>query len=151
MRKIVALDANLLVLLAVGAADVNFIARHKRLHPVYRQEHYDGLAALIARAPSLGTTTHALTEASNLARQCHEPMRSQVMAALAVIIRASEELTPAAAAASMTPEFFRLGLTDSVFTLLDPERYLVLSADYALVDALARRGFDAVCFPGAFD
>ncbi len=46
----------------------------------------------------------------------------------------------------MAPEFPRLGLTDSALALLDPERFLALSADLDLVVALQRRGFEAVNF-----
>jgi hypothetical protein len=145
-RKTLALDANLLVLLTVGLADVKYIARHKRLHPIYRIEHLDRLLDLIARAPALATTTHALTEASNLLRQCAEPMRSEIMVALGRLIRASGELTPEASRASESPEFIRLGLTDAAFALLDPERYRVLSADLDLVVALEKRGFEVVNF-----
>ena len=146
MQKILALDANLLVLLTVGYADIKYIARHKRLYPTYRKEHFDLLLETIRRAPALATTTHALTEASNLLRQCAEPMRSEIMSALAALIRTSDELTPAASRASAAPEFMRLGLTDAAFILLDTERYRVLSADLDLIVALQRRGFEAVNF-----
>ena len=144
--KTLALDANVLVLLTVGLADVKYIARHKRLHPAYRKEHFDFLIDVIERAPALATTTHALTEASNLLRQCAQPMRSEIMAALAALIRTSDELTPQASRASATPEFIRLGLTDAAFTLLDSKLYRVLSADLDLIVALERRGFEVVNF-----
>jgi hypothetical protein len=146
LRKTLVLDANLLVLLTVGLADVGFIARHRRLHPTYREEHWDRLMDLIKRAPALATTTHALTEASNLSRQCAEPMRSDITAALGRLIRTSDELTTTALRASAAPEFVRLGLTDAAFTLLDRERYRVLSVDLDLIVALQRRDFEAANF-----
>ncbi len=146
MAKTLALDANLLVLLMVGLADVKYIARHKRTHPTYREEHFDLLLDAVRRAPALATTTHALTEASNLLRQCAQPMRSEIMAVLASLIQTSEELTPEAARASATPQFLRLGLTDAAFTLLDTARYRVISADLDLIVALQGCGFEVVNF-----
>jgi len=154
VAKTLALDANVLVLLTVGLADVRYIARHKNLyiarhknlHPTYRVEHFDLLLDEVKRAPGLATTTHVLTETSNLLRQCKEPMRSEIMAALADFIGEGEELTPEATRASAAPEFLRLGLTDAAFTLLDPARYCVLSADLDLIVALQTRGFEVVNF-----
>jgi hypothetical protein len=146
MRKTLALDANLLVLLVVGFADRRFIARHKRLYPVYREEHFDLLLDLIARDPALATTTHALTEASNLSRQCRDPMRSEITRTLGVLIERAEELAVPAVSAVSDPHFPRLGLTDCIFTLLDPSRFRVLSADLALILALQARGFEVTNF-----
>jgi hypothetical protein len=70
VRKTLVLDTNLLVLLAVGLTDPAFIARHRRLYPTYRKEHFDRLRDFVERAPALATTTHVLTEASNLLRHC---------------------------------------------------------------------------------
>ncbi len=146
MRKTLVLDANLLVLLTVGLADARFIARHKRLNPNYRKEHLDDLLEIIKRWPELATTTHALTEASNLLRQCADPMRSQIMIELARLIKSSGELTPEASQAADAPEFIRLGLTDAAFTLLDPERYVIATVDLDLIVALEVRGFEVVNF-----
>ena len=146
MRKTLALDANVLVLLTVGIANVDYIARHKRLYPKYRKDHFDCLLDVIKPEPKLATTTHALTEASNLLRQCREPMRSEIMVALAGVIRSNDELTPEAIRASEAREFIRLGLTDAAFALLDPDRYIVLSADLDLIVALEIRGFAVVNF-----
>ena len=146
MPKTLAIDANLLVLLTVGLTDVAYIARHKRLYPTYREQHFDLLLEFLERAPVVVTTTHALTEASNLLRQCADPMRSEIMEKLAALIGSTGELTPDAIRASAAPEFIRLGLTDAAFTILDPEVYIVLSADLDLIVALQYRGFEAVNF-----
>jgi hypothetical protein len=146
LRKTLALDANLLVLLTVGLCDVRFIARHRRLHPDYRKEHFDVLLALIRRAPALATTTHALTEASNLSRQCGEPMRSQITRALGALVSRAEELTIPAIRAVSDMHFPRLGLTDCAFTLLDQSLFHVLSVDLELILALQAKGFDVTNF-----
>jgi len=146
MVRTLVLDANVLVLLTVGLANPKYIARHKRLHPTYCVRHFDLLLDLVRQAPAAATTTHALTEASNLIRQCAEPMRSDVMLVLQELIQTCDELTPSARQASELPEFFRLGLTDAAFISLDPEKHTFLSADLDLVIALQNRGVDAINF-----
>jgi hypothetical protein len=145
VRKTVALDAHILMLLAVGAVNVAYIAKHKRLQG-YRVKHFDVLRELVDQAPAVASTTHALTEASNLLRLCRDPMRSEIMTGLAGIVAVIEELTPAASQVCAVPEFLRLGLTDAAFTLLDPKRYGVISADIDLILALQMRGFEVVNF-----
>ena len=134
------------MLLAVGVVNIHYIARHKRLRSDYRVEDYALVIKLIDRPPAVATTAYALTEASNLLRQCGDPMRSEIMAGLAGIIGLVDELTPAASGVCTTPEFIRLGLTDAGLCHLDPDLYEVLSADRDLVIALQARGFQVVNF-----
>jgi hypothetical protein len=145
VRKTVALDAHILMLLAVGSVNVSYIAKHKRLQD-YRAEHFEILRELVGQAPAVASTTHALTEASNLLRQCRDPMHSEIMIALAGIVDVIEELTPAASEVCAAPEYLRLGPTDAAITLLDPKRYGVISADLDLVVALQMRGFEVMNF-----
>ena len=72
------------------------------------------------------------------------------MVELARLIQSSAELTPEASRAIEAPEFIKLGLTDAAFTLLDPERYLVISVDIDLIVALENKGFDVVNFNSLF-
>lgn len=146
MRKTLLVDANLLVLLTVGYADTKYIRRHKRLYPTYREEHFELLLDLLARASALATTTHALTEASNLLRQCAEPMRSDVMLALRILIGRLGEFAPEARQASALPEFVRLGLTDAAFATHEPGEFRLISADLDLIVALQNRGMEVVNF-----
>jgi hypothetical protein len=146
LPKTLALDAHILMLLAVGVVDVSYISRHKRLHPVYAPIHFHVLQDVLAQSRAVATTTHALTEASNLLRQCREPMRSEIMVALAGIIATIEELTPAASDVCLSPEFIRLGLTDAAFGRLDPARHEIISADRDLVAALQTQGFQVINF-----
>ena len=146
MRKTLALDANMLMLLAVGVVDVSYISRHKRLHPTYGPPHFYVLQHLLGQARAVATTTHALTEASNLLRQCRDPMRSEIMVALAGIIGTIQELTPAASDVCLSPEVIRLGLTDAAFGQLDAAQHEVISADRDLIVALLTRGFEVINF-----
>jgi hypothetical protein len=149
--KAIALDANVLVLLVVGSADIGFIERHRRLRSVYTRSHFITLRALLEAAPSLTTTTHALTEASNHARQRSEPMRGKVMSFFRKLVEGIGEQTPGAREAAALPEFPRLGLTDCAFLKLDPDRYSVMTTDYDLYIALLRGGFEVANFAHLMD
>ena len=67
MRPGVLLDANLLILLAVGLTNRDYIGRHKRLTK-YDATDLDVLSGLIAQFSSVVFTPHVLAEASNLDR-----------------------------------------------------------------------------------
>jgi hypothetical protein len=78
MRKLIALDANLLVLLVVGLTKLNYIATHKRLK-TYTIDDYTLLTELIAASAGMVVTPNVLSEASNLLRQIGEPARSEIV------------------------------------------------------------------------
>ena len=124
------IDANLLLLLAVGRAGREFIARHNRLRG-YSAADYDALTAFLAPAESIFTTPHVLAETSNLLRQHREPERSLLAAALRELVHESREVVIAGTDAMDNPAYLRLGLTDAA--LLE-----AVSADAPLVTADAR-------------
>ena len=97
----------------------------------------------ISRQRKLATVRE---HASNLLRQCGEPMRGEIMAAFGALIESGDELTPSARHVVAVPEFRRLGLTDAAFTQLDSRLYTVLSADLDLILALQTKGFEVVNF-----
>ena len=73
-------------------------------------------------------------------------MRSRITGALGAIVSRAEELTIPAIHAASDRNFPRLGLTDCIFTLLDPGRFHVLSADLDLILALQAKGFEVTNF-----
>jgi hypothetical protein len=91
MRKTIALDANLLVLLVVGLTQENYIATHKRLKE-YTIDDYTLLTRLIAESAGLVTTPNALSEASNLLRQTGEPARSEILRRFRSLIQGTSEI-----------------------------------------------------------
>ncbi len=144
------IDANLLVLLIVGATGRHLIAKHKRLKS-FQEDDYDGLVQQIAGTMSPGSATepntagavrvtpNTLTEASNLLAQHQEPERSQFFKTLRLLIENSTEIVVASADASRTTAFPRLGLTDAVLLeVVSPETPL-LTVDLDLYHAVARR------------
>lgn len=144
------IDANLLVLLVVGATGRHLIARHKRLRS-FLEEDYERLIDRIARTTSadrateptrvgaIRVTPNTLTEASNLLAQHQEPDRTRFFKTLGYLIENSKEVVVASADASRTPAFARLGLTDAaLMEVVSPETPL-LTVDLDLYHAVAKR------------
>ena len=119
------IDANLLVLLVVGATDQALISKHRRLRR-FMVEDYERLIELIRQAGQVFLTPNTLTEASNLLAQHPNPERSRFFAVLRRIIGTNEEIVVASKTASRNNAFVRLGLTDAA--LLE-----VISAETPLV------------------
>jgi hypothetical protein len=65
MRKTIALDANLLVLLVVGLAEPRYIPLHKRLK-AFTVDDFKLLTKMIAASAGMAVAPNALSEASNL-------------------------------------------------------------------------------------
>lgn len=144
------IDANLLVLLIVGATGRHLIGKHKRLKS-FMEGDYERLIQQIASATSPGSATkptrvgavrvtpNTLTEASNLLAQHQEPERSQFFKTLRLLIENSTEVVVASADASRATAFPRLGLTDAVLLeVVSPETPL-LTVDLDLYHAAASR------------
>src|SRR5437879_2423792 len=112
MRKTVALDANLLLLLVVGLTRLNYIATHKRLK-AYTIDDYSLLTTLIAESAGIVATPNAFSEASNLLRQTGEPARSQILKRVRSLIQNTSEIYITSIDACSRDEFVRLGLSDS--------------------------------------
>ena len=74
MTGVVVVDANLTVLLVVGSADRDFIAKHKRLQG-YTIDDFELLGILIAKFSEIVVLPHILAEVSSLARQIDKPAR----------------------------------------------------------------------------
>jgi hypothetical protein len=145
MRKTIALDANLLVLLVVGLTQENYIATHKRLKE-YTIDDYTLLTRLIAESAGLVTTPNALSEASNLLRQTGEPARSEILRRFRSLIQGTSEIYIASIDSCARDEFVRLGLSDSAMLELGKRDLLVLSTDARLCIAALGAGYQAENF-----
>lgn len=132
-------DANLLVLLVVGAVNSDLIARHRRLDGYSAADYQMLLALLFNRGTRIFVTPNTLTEASNLLRQHREPERSLLMAGLRCLIDESEEIVIASAPAAAHPEFPRLGLTDAALLAAVSAATPLITADLDLYLAAAAK------------
>jgi hypothetical protein len=142
MRKAVAIESCLLVLLIVGATNPKYIAKHKNLYPVYNERHFAPLLGLLRLASSVVCTAHILTETSNLLRQVADPMRTEIMNVFRKFVHQSRELQADSVVASNAPTFIRLGLTDAAIVSLDPDEVAVITVDHDLHIAASQAGFE---------
>ncbi len=119
------IDANLIVLLVVGLAGRELIAKHRRTR-MFTVEDFDRLIRAVSPVAELRVTPNTLTEASNLLGQHGEPQRSRLLLTLRTLIERSPEIVVASVDAARRDAFPRLGLTDAA--LLE-----VVSADAPLL------------------
>lgn len=133
------IDANLLVLLVVGATDQALIAKHRRLRR-FAVEDYGRLLELIGRAGQVFLTPNTLTEASNLLAQHPNPERSRFFAVLRRIINNGEEIVVASKTAARNNAFTRLGLTDAALLEVVSEETPLVTVDLALFTAAFAKG-----------
>ena len=106
------IDANLLVLLVVGATGKNLIPKHKRLNS-FKIADFERLRKFVDQVESVLVTPNILTEASNLLAQHAEPERSRFFNTLGALIGETEEFYVASEEAAQNNHFNRLGLTDA--------------------------------------
>ena len=133
------IDANLLVLLVVGATDQALISKHRRLR-TFMVEDYGRLIELIRQAGQVFLTPNTLTEASNLLAQHPNPERSRFFAVFRRIIGKSEEIVVASKAASGNDAFVRLGLTDAALLEVISEETPLVTVDLDLFVAAFAEG-----------
>jgi hypothetical protein len=113
MTGVVVIDSNLTVLLVVGSASKDYIAKHKRLQE-YSVDDFELLGMLIAQFSEIVLLPHILVEASSLARQIDKPARTRVQSALRTLIATATELPIESVYGTRRDEFDELGLTDAV-------------------------------------
>ena len=133
------IDANLLVLLVVGATDQELIAKHRRLRR-FMVEDYERLIGIIRQAGQVFLTPNTLTEASNLLAQHPNPERSRFFAVLRRIIGTNEEIIVESKTASRNNAFVRLGLTDAALLEVISEETPLVTVDLDLFVAAFAEG-----------
>ena len=86
---IIILDACLLLLLVVGTASLDYIAKHRRLR-AYTATDFILLGQMLSRATKVIVTPNTLTETSNLAGYIAEPARTHIYEVLRALVDAAE-------------------------------------------------------------
>ncbi len=140
-----AIDTNLLVLLVVGLASKDFLARHKRLRE-FSVADFDLLSSIVNTHSPIVITPNVWTETSNLARQIAQPARDLVSRVMQEMISRTEEAYVASSSAGRRSEFLRLGLSDAALLELKPNAIPILTSDLDLYLAAQRSGREAVNF-----
>ena len=140
------LDANLLVLLVVGATDQELIQSHRRLQ-AFDAPDYELLVGVLGDFQQVLVTPNTLTETSNLLSQHGEPQRSRFFDTLRSLIEVNREIVVTSRQASANPSFNRLGLTDAALLEAATLETPLVTVDLDLyVAALAKAPNAAVNF-----
>ena len=133
------IDASLLVLLIVGSAGKELIAKHRRLR-AFSAADYDTLTGIVAKVDRVFVTPNTLTETSNLLAQHNDPERSRFFDMLRFLIEESEEVVVASKIASRNASFQRLGLTDAALLEAVTEERPLITVDLDLYLAATATG-----------
>lgn len=141
----IALDANLAVLLAVGAADTDYIRAHRRLQD-YDVVDFRVLDEALGLSAGVVWSPHVLAETSNLASQIHGEVKPRVLDALRRLIALWEERPVSSQVAASRSEFLYLGLTDAALLTLAEAGVVIMTADGRLHEAALRAGYQSVHF-----
>ncbi|HJU17731.1 MAG TPA: PIN domain-containing protein [Stellaceae bacterium] len=149
MTGVVVIDTNLMLLLVVGSASKDYIAKHKRLKDDYTEDDFDMLVLLIAQFSEIVLLPHTLTEVSNFVRQIGNPARAKIHTALRNLIMTAPELPLHSASGAQREEFNELGLTDAVILHLCTMSIngispTLITADSRLADSAHSLGYSVI-------
>lgn len=142
-QKALCIDANLLVLWAVGSVSPKLVIEHKRLQR-YGPDDFSLLMSFASRFQTIVMTPNVLTEAANLAAQIREPDRTKVRAALAAYADCHQEHYVRSSVAVKSQAYFQLGLTDAA--LLELSNSHLLTDDLDLYVAAVSSGKESTNF-----
>jgi len=154
MTGVVVVDANLLVLLVVGSAAKEYVAKHKRLQD-YTVEDFELLGLIIADFTDIVLLPHILAEASSLARKIENPARAKIQNALRTLIATAAELPVPSLSGALRNEFDELGLTDAVILHLcnmtvNGVSPTLITTDTGLADSAHSLGYSVIDYKQEF-
>lgn len=141
----VLIDANLLVLLVVGATSKRYIEKHKKLS-AFSERDYEELVGILSRAPSVLITPGILAETSNLATCIAEPAKSEILNVIRGFVGRAEEIHISGEKAVSSELFIRLGYTDSAILEASAGGRVLLTTDLGLYLAALEKGLQAINF-----
>ena len=142
MRRI-ALDSNILILLAVGSVRPSLVTQHKRLS-AYKEHDFYLLRDIVKVAEEVVVTPFVLSEASNLLgyRVLKDSLPAFQVAFRHLISRTTECVVQSVVAAN-TREFMWLDLADCAWLETLSQGQILLTDDSKLRDAVRARGLKA--------
>lgn len=155
MSGSVLLDANILVLLAVGTASPAYIAVHKNTADSFDEDDFDLVAAIISGFSEILVVPHVVAEASNLVRQIGNPRKAAIQQALAEFASLLLEVPVASTEGFAREEHLDLGVTDAVLLHLcgsghAGEAPTLLTIDGPLANRAASLGYGVIDFAREF-
>jgi hypothetical protein len=143
--KGVLIDTNLLLLYFIGVYDPRRISKFKRTMTFVIDDFYT-LSGFFNLFSKVVTTPNILTEVSNLAGQLPENLKPYFYTIFGRHLSLLEEHYITSGKLSSTPQFAKLGLTDSGIMDLSRGQYLVLTDDFRLAGYLDSQGIDVINF-----
>ena len=154
MSGVVVVDSNLLLLLVVGSASKDYIAKHERLRD-YTEDDFELLGLLIADFSDIILLPHILAEVSNLARQIKDPARARIQHTFRKLIATGTELPIQSVSGTERDEFSELGLTDAVILhlcslALNGINPTLLTADSDLANSASSQGYSCIDYKQEF-
>jgi hypothetical protein len=138
------IDANLLLLLAVGQYRPDRVESFKRT-AAYSRKDLGILRQLASRFEKRWTTPNILTEVDNLGRQLKSNEHVNFSNSMRKLVKNYLEVHQSFEKAVLLNEYDRLGLTDSI-SLLQSKNCLLLSDDLPLYIRACQIGHDAINF-----
>ena len=144
-RQGIMIDTNLLLMLVIGDTDESVIRTFKRTQR-FSPDDYHVLQNVITRFDQQITTSHILTEVSNLAGQLTGDLRQAVYISFQTQINTMNEVSVDAKHIVDTSMFSQFGITDTAIYLASKDRFLVITTDSPLYGYLIGNGVDAINF-----
>ncbi len=143
-RRGVIVDANLLLLLFLGSYERKQIDNNPRLQ-TYAETDFVLLVNVLGGFKHLVTTPNILTEVSNLSNAVPANKRETYFKSFAdrLVLLEEEHVSSATA---LQNRWARFGLTDAVIATVAKNRFLVLTDDFRLSQALQSDGIDTLNF-----
>jgi hypothetical protein len=148
MSGVIVVDTNLLVLLVVGSASIEYINKHKRLTS-FSTDDFELLVELIGMFSDIVMLPHILSETSNLIKQIDNPARLKIQHSFGTLINTTTELPLPSVYGVQRSEFAKLGLTDAMILRLcsltgNGIEPTLLTTDTALANTAHSLGYSVI-------
>lgn len=145
MSQVLALDANLILLLIVGSADEAVIPEHKRTR-AYSIKDFRLLVEVISNYQEVAVVPNALSEVSNLLSFEADNLSRKIVENFSRFIANTREYYITSVDAATRKEFRWLGLSDSAILELARGEVHILTADVGLHIAALNAGYKSFNF-----
>jgi hypothetical protein len=145
MGRILALDANLVMLLIVGLADESVVPDHKRTR-AYSVKDFKLLLEITSSYTEIAVVPNALSEVSNLLSFEPDQLSRKILSSFSRFILGAREFYVTSVDAAGRNEFRWLGLSDSAILEIAKQEMDLLTADVHLHVAALKAGYNSVNF-----
>ena len=142
-RNGVFLDANLLLVLALGRYNPLSIAKHPHTS-AFSNADFRFLEAFVGEFSAIVSTPNVLTEVGNLAGKLDRRFWADFRGAFGAMIKVIDERVCESKIVADNRYFAKLGLTDAAILELGAQKFLLLTADFPLSQIAQTIGFDVL-------